>query len=82
MTLDGMHSPAIQAILKTSTSSTTTPLELYPHHPITCEEELAFHEDGSFACPHGTAPAGDERTQMCLHTTLAILLIEIALETL
>lgn len=49
-----------------------------PHHPITCSSELRLEPDGTLACHHSTAPAGDGRTQSCLNHSLALLLIELA----
>lgn len=47
-----------------------------PHHPITCGETLSFDEDGTFACPHATAPPGDRRTQTVLDASAAMLIVE------
>lgn len=53
-----------------------------PHHPITCASKLAYHDDGSLACEHATAPVGDVRTAFCVQQSIAILIIEQAVEQL
>jgi hypothetical protein len=70
----------LQATL--SASSAGAGVDCRPHHPITCTGELAFHEDGRFACEHGAVPPGDERTVYCLQHSIALLLIEVAVATL
>jgi len=51
-----------------------------PHHPITCTSALRLEPDGSLVCDHAAAPAGDQRTRSCLNHSLALLLMELALE--
>lgn len=63
----------LQATL--AASSTGGP-EVRPHHPITCTGALAYHDDGTFACEHATAPPGDPRTRCALDHSMAILLLE------
>lgn len=52
------------------------------HHPITCQDDLHFEEDGTFACPHSVAPPGESRTQQCLDSSIAILILELAVKNL
>ena len=63
-----------------SASSAMSPPEgaVIPHHPITCPGELAYDDDGSFACEHGAVPPGDVRTQYCIDHSIALLLIELS----
>jgi hypothetical protein len=52
-----------------------------PHHPISCHDELLWlAEDGTLGCPHARVPAGDRRTQGCVDHSIAILLLELAVE--
>ena len=51
-----------------------------PHHPITCDGELRYFEDGTFACPHTAVPPEDVRTKFCLDHSIALLLVELARE--
>jgi hypothetical protein len=69
--------PCVQALLSSS-SAGSPDISVLPHHPITCQSELRFHEDGRFSCEHATAPPGERRTQFCLEHSVAILLIELA----
>lgn len=48
-----------------------------PHHPITCQSELHFDEEGSFSCEHTTVPPDDSRTKRVLIHSLASLVIEL-----
>lgn len=69
----------LQATL--AASSPTAELTTGPHHPINCGDSLLWlMEDGSFGCDHGAVPAGDPRTQYCIDHSIAILLIELAVE--
>ena len=67
----------LQAIL----SSTSAFLEggdgVTPHHPVTCDGSLRYSDDGCLACDHAVAPAEDRRTKLCLHYSVALLLIEL-----
>lgn len=49
-----------------------------PHHPITCQGDLRYEENGGFACPHAVAEPGDVRTQAALNQSAAMMLIELA----
>lgn len=51
-----------------------------PHHPITCGTDLRLYEDGGLSCEHLTV-VDDPRTRECIDHSIAILLIELALET-
>lgn len=51
-----------------------------PHHPITCPSTLRLESDGSLACEHAEAPGDDQRTLVCVNHSLALLLMELALE--
>jgi hypothetical protein len=52
-----------------------------PHHPISCRDELLWlDEDGTFGCEHAQVPATDPRTRSCLDHSIAILLLELAVE--
>lgn len=50
------------------------------HHPITCTSRLYLHEDGRFECEHTVVPPGDIRTGFAVDHSIAILLIECALD--
>lgn len=66
---------SLQANLAAMTSMGT--YNVSPHHPLTCTHgELAFYEDGRFACEHAEVPPDDLRTQAALDSTVAILLFE------
>jgi hypothetical protein len=51
-----------------------------PHHPITCDTTLRLEPDGALICDHAAAPGDDERTRVCVNHSLALLLMELALE--
>ena len=51
-----------------------------PHHPITCASTLRLEGDGSLTCEHAAAPRDDQRTLVCVNHSLALLLMELALE--
>jgi len=52
-----------------------------PHHPIMCREELLWlADDGTFGCEHAQVPPDDRRTRGCIDQSVAILLIELAVE--
>jgi hypothetical protein len=69
----------LQATLSSS-SATDGPVTVEPHHPITCTSDLRLEHDGSLACEHAAAPSDDPRTRFCLNHSLALLLMELALE--
>lgn len=48
-----------------------------PHHPVTCSGNLRYDHDGALMCDHSSAPAGDLRTQFCLHFSVSLLLLEL-----
>lgn len=68
----------LQSTLATSSSGLGEPV--IPHNPITCTSELSLHEDGTLACEHARAPAGDPRTQACVDHSIALMLIELLRE--
>jgi hypothetical protein len=51
-----------------------------PHHPITCQSQIALHEDNSLECDHTRTEPKDLRTQTCIDHSIALLLIELATE--
>jgi hypothetical protein len=70
----------LQATLSAANPPTDLPPDV-PHHPVTCREELLWlEEDGRMGCQHGHVPPGDPRTQGCVDQSIAILLIELAVE--
>jgi hypothetical protein len=69
----------LQATLSASSSASSNP-PVAPHHPVTCNADLRYHEDGVLECDHARVEAGDPRTQVCLDHTIAILLIECLLK--
>ena len=69
----------LQATLSSSSVTDAEPT-VRPHHPITCATDLRLETDGSLACEHAEAPSDDPRTRFCLNHSLALLLMELALE--
>lgn len=74
---DGHGDVSLQATLAACTA-TGLAVQVRPHHPITCSEQLRLEDDGTLTCAHGAAPPDDERTQYCLDLSLAVLLIELS----
>ena len=75
------HEMSLQATLSSSSATgNDSALAIQPHHPITCTTTLRFEPDGSLLCDHAVAPTDDKRTRSCLNHSLALLLIELALE--
>jgi hypothetical protein len=70
----------LQATLSSSSAGAPPDEIVQPHHPITCPTELRLEDDGAFACQHASAPSGDLRTRSCINHSVALLLIELALE--
>lgn len=68
---------SLQATLSAASADPT--VNYYPHHPITCKDDLRYEEDGSFACEHITVPADDPRTINCVNHSVALLIIEEAM---
>jgi len=66
----------LQATLSSSSSGTGE--TLVPHHPITCNGQLRFEEDGALRCDHTEAPPGDVRTQFCIDHSISLLLMELS----
>lgn len=52
-----------------------------PHHPVTCTGPL-FVDDDSFYCDHAKVALDEERTRAAIIHSIAILMFEIAGETL
>lgn len=69
----------LQATLSAS-SAMTDPSPPAPHHPITCTTNLRFDEDGTFSCEHASVPPDDLRTRHCIDHSVALLLIETAVQ--
>ncbi len=69
----------LQATLSSSSATADEAAAIQPHHPITCSTELRLEPDGSLLCDHAEAPADDKRTRACLNHSLALLLMELAL---
>lgn len=53
---------------------------VYPHAPITCHSKLRYNEDNSFECEHAKVGANDPRTNRAVRHSIAVLLIELAVE--
>ena len=70
----------LQAILSSSSAIVESGSAVTPHHPVTCDGTLRYSDDGSLGCDHAVAPAEDRRTQLCLHYSVALLLIELVNE--
>jgi hypothetical protein len=70
----------LQATLSSSSVGAPPDEIVQPHHPITCSTDLRLEDDGTFACQHASAPSGDLRTRSCINHSVAMLLIELALE--
>ena len=68
---------SLQGMLAAS-SAGTSEISVVPHHPITCQTPLRFHDDGRLSCEHATAPPGECRTQFCVQHSVAVLLLELA----
>ena len=69
----------LQATLSSCSATADETAVIRPHHPITCTSELRLESDGSLLCDHAEAPAEDQRTRACLNHSLALLLMELAL---
>ena len=69
----------LQATLSSCSATADEAAVIRPHHPITCTTDLRLEPDGSLLCDHAAAPADDQRTRSCLNHSLALLLIELAL---
>ena len=67
----------LQGILSSSSAFLESASGVQPHHPVTCAGDLRYFPDGSLACDHATAPPEDLRTQLCLHYSVSLLLIEL-----
>lgn len=69
--------------LQSTISAATSGIGILPdgvgHHPLTCTGKLYYDQDRVFSCEHFKVPANDARTQAGLNHSLALLLIEEAL---
>lgn len=54
--------------------------DVLPHHPITCGDKIYYEEDGTFRCEHATSPPENVRSQQCVTHSMALLLIELAMQ--
>lgn len=70
----------LQSTVSAATSDVDRENQTIPHHPITCTGSLAYNDDGSLACDHAKTEAGDRRTQACAVHSIALMLIELAME--
>ena len=70
----------LQATLSSCSATGDEEATVRPHHPITCTSDLRLEPDGSLFCDHAEAPADDQRTRSCLNHSLALLLMELALD--
>jgi len=78
MTGREQHALNLQATLSASSAMADTALR--PHHPITCTGPLRYNEDDSLECDHARTEPGDQRTAYCVDHSVALLLIELAVE--
>lgn len=69
----------LQATLSASSAGADDTV-ISPHHPILCTDQLEYHPDGRFSCPHAEVPENDPRTRDVLQHTIAILIMEMAAE--
>jgi len=82
VTILAAKSPGTLNLQATLAASSAGPTITGGHHPICCSSRLWLHEDGRFECEHGDVPGGDERTRHCIDHSVALLLIECAMEVL
>jgi hypothetical protein len=78
-----MYGWASDVNLQTTLAAANPPVEPppLPHHPIMCRDDLLWlEEDGRMGCSHVQVPAGDPRTQGCVDQSIAILILELAVE--
>lgn len=76
--LSGIKGVNLQGTLSAASAVAGHPVS--PHHPITCASNLRLEEDGAFACEHAAVPADDMRTRQCIEHSIAMLLIEVAVQ--
>lgn len=74
----GNSSPQLQSTIAAATASSVA--DVFPHHPIVCSDKLYYEEDGTFRCEHAVSPPDNVRTQQCLTHSMALLLIELAMQ--
>jgi hypothetical protein len=69
----------LQTALAASSATADSPTA--GHHPVACKDGgLSLHEDGRFACDHAVVGPDDPRTQQAIDHSVALLLIELALD--
>lgn len=76
--MTGSGNAPLQATIAAASASHEEPI--LPHHPITCPDNIYYDEDGTFRCEHATAPPDNARTQHCVTHSIALLLINLAME--
>lgn len=74
----GSGQAQLQTTLAAASASSNNCVQ--PHHPITCVGALAYDENCIFSCEHAVAPVDDLRTQQCVTHSVALLLIELAMQ--
>ena len=75
-----MSDAGLQGILSSSSAFLEAGSAVHPHHPVTCAGDLSYGPDGTLACEHAAVPPEDRRTQLCLHYSVSLLLIELVNE--
>lgn len=74
----------LQATLAANSSTAGPQQELIeaglPHHPITCNTELTYDEEGRIGCTHGQMLDEDSRTKAAVIHSIVILLFELLAE--
>ena len=76
MTYSEADGSALQPILSASSAFLEGGGSVRPHHPVTCSDNLRYDHDGVLMCDHARVPADDRRTQLCLHYSVSLLLLE------
>lgn len=76
--------PSLQSTLQSTTNDSSLSNGFKGgHHPISCHGEmLKIHDDGSMECEHYTAGPEVYRNQAIVDASIALLIIEIAKDTL
>lgn len=70
-------SSTLQSTISVATSGVGTLPAGVVHHPITCQSDLGFDEEGTFFCSHYEVSPVDPRTKACLIHSVALLVIEL-----
>ena len=67
--------------LQTTLAAAAPPTDQHPgHHPIQCKTLIVLEEDGRMGCEHLYVEASDPRTQNAIDHSVAILIIELAVQ--